>query len=118
MMQWTFDPHSGGNKISDARKRDVKRRIDSYAKEHLKDKCERIEVTFRSQLCYIYAIEIHQGTKQEMKTPMCRLRHFDLEKWSISLFTWSNEKYEPAMFPKGEWFGTVEEATELGGTFL
>ena len=115
--QWVFSPHSGGVKISPSRKTEVENRIRRYADLNLKDRCDRIDVRFRGALCYVDACQKEPG-RDEFRCPLCRLRHFDMERWSIALFTWSHEKYEPCIFPSGEWFGTIEECLELGSTFL
>jgi hypothetical protein len=115
--KWVFNPHSGGVKISQYRKAEVERRIFKYADQHWMDKCDRIEVRFRAEQCYVVVWKIEPDGK-EFRFPLCRLRHFDEERWSIALFTWSNEKYEPCIFPSGEWFGTIEECLELGQSFL
>ena len=115
--QWVFDPHSGGVKISPYRKAEVENQIQSYADQNSKGKCDRIEVRFREALCYVVAWK-KESDGTEFRFPLCRLRHFDIERWSISLFTWSNEKYEPCILPSGEWFGSIEECLGLGATFL
>jgi hypothetical protein len=115
--QWVFDPHSGGVKLSQSRKREVENRIQRYAEENLQEKSDKIETRFRGPLCYVTAWQTESDGRQ-FRFPLCRLRHFDMERWSIALFTWSNEKYEPCIFPSGEWFGTIEECLELGTTFL
>ena len=51
-------------------------------------------------------------------THLVRLRHFDLERWSLALFTYSNEKYSPCVYPNGESFGTVEQAFDVGSVYL
>lgn len=113
---WVFDPHSGGIKLTDSRKNQVKNRISRLAADIYGDRCSCVKIRFRTQLCYVDAItDSDEGDKVY---PLCRLRHFDLERWSISLFTWSNEKYEPTIFPSGEWFGTLEECIHLSGQFL
>ena len=114
--QWVFDPHSGGVKIGPYRKAEVENRIFKYADQYLKNKCHRIEVRFRGALCYVVAWKT-KSDGEEFCFPLCRLRHFDKERWSIALFTWSNEKYEPCIFPSGEWFGNIEECLKLGATF-
>ena len=115
--QWGFDPHAGAVKISSARKSEVEERIKRYAREKLKAKCDRVEVRFRGALCYVTALQTEPDGK-EYRFPLCRLRHFDLERWSIALFTWSNERYEPCIIPPGNWVGTIEECLDLGTTFL
>jgi len=115
--QWVFNPHAGGVKISSLRKAEIENRIKRYANEKLKTKCDGVEVRFRGALCYVTALQ-NEPDGNKYRFPLCRLRHFDLEKWSIALFTWSNERYEPCILPSGEWFGSVEECLELGTTFL
>ena len=115
--QWVFDPHSGGVKLSQSRKIEVEKRIKKYFNRNLMDKCDRVEVRFRGALCYVTALRTESDGEQ-FRFPLCRLRHFDMERWSVSLFTWSNEKYEPCIFPSGEWVGTVADCLELGTTFL
>ena len=52
-------------------------------------------------------------------THLCRLRYFGKEdEWSLAFFTYSNEKYSPCVFRSGSWFGTPEEAFEIGATYL
>ena len=115
-MHWVLDPHSGGVKLTDSRKTLSKNAIKKHAEQAYLGRCSCVKIRFRSQFCYIDAVTEEEG--REFTQPLCRLRHFDLDRWSIALFTWSNERYEPAMFPNGEWFGTLEECVELGGAFL
>ena len=115
-MNWVFDPHSGGVKLSEARKSQVRDRIIDLAERLYAGRCSRVEIKFRQQFCYLAAVVKEDDS--EIRQQLCRLRHFDLEKWSIALFTWSNERYEPCIFPTGEWFGTLEECVSLGGSFL
>jgi hypothetical protein len=46
-----------------------------------------------------------------------RIRYFGADKWSYAFYTYSNERYEPATFG-GEWFGTPEEAFDIGARYL
>ncbi len=118
--QWVFDPHSGGSKVSPSRKIQVEQRIRKFADQNFKGRGDKIEVRFRGALCYValYIEYKDEPDREDFRFPLCRLRHFDIDRWSISLFLWSNEKYEPTMFPSGEWFGTIEECLEFAGSFL
>ena len=49
---------------------------------------------------------------------LCRLRYFDHDRWSLAFYTYSHEKYEPCVYPNGGWFGTPEEAFDIGATYL
>lgn len=51
-------------------------------------------------------------------THLCRLRHFDINRWSVAFYTYSNEKYSPCVFSNGNWFGTMEDAFDIGAVYL
>jgi hypothetical protein len=46
-----------------------------------------------------------------------RLRHFAEDKWSLALYLYSHERYEPSVYVTGEHFVTPEEAIDLCATF-
>jgi hypothetical protein len=114
----------------------VRERILKHAERNYAGKYTRIDVRFRGALCYIDAYrEPHVGkddppaclgeTREEFverlrKTPkhLCRMRHFDIDRWSLAFYTYSYERYEPCVFPNGEWFGTPEEAFDVGAAYL
>jgi hypothetical protein len=48
---------------------------------------------------------------------LCRLRYFAEDEWSLALYLYSHESYEPSVFVTGEHFGTPEEAIDLCATF-
>ena len=50
---------------------------------------------------------------------LCRLRYFGNEdEWSLAFFTYSNEKYSPCVFETGSFFGTPEQAFDVGAMYL
>ena len=96
-----------------------------------------MEVRFRGPFCYIDAYtEPEPPTKallrslgetkaqyyerlRNVPTHLCRLRYFAArDRWSVAFYTYSNGRYEPAIFPSGEWFGTPEEGLDLGAVYL
>jgi hypothetical protein len=133
---WVFDPHSGGKKIPPATQNAVRKRILEHAQRNYAGKFLRIDVRFRGALCYIDAYEepyvekrhptASMGETREeyiqrlryAPIPLCRLRYFDTNRWSLAFYTYSHEKYEPCLFLSGEWFGTPEEAFDVGATHL
>jgi hypothetical protein len=135
-MPWVFDPQSGGVKIPKAVQERTRQRILDYAEKHYQGKYTRLDIRFRGALCYIDAyqepdvprgwppkdgcISREEYIERLRNTPihLCRLRHFAENRWSLAFFTYSNEKYEPCVFQNGEWFGTPEEAFEIGATYL
>ena len=50
---------------------------------------------------------------------LCRLRYFgDDNGWSMALYTYSHEKYEPCVFMTGDWQGTPEDAFEIAAMYF
>lgn len=131
------DPHAGGVKIPEAVRRRTEQRLQDYANAHYAGKFIRIDIRFRAAFCYIDAyteppepnsklLEITHETPQQYRDRvasfplhLCRLRYFGQEEsWSVAFFTYSNERYEPSMFNNGTFFGTPEEAFEIGAMYL
>ena len=133
---WTFTPHLGGVKISPATQAEVIRRITDHAEKNYAGKFTRLDIRFRGALCYVDAYKepyIKKGdppewmneTREEYidrlrntPTHLCRMRYFDKNRWSVAFYTYSNEKYSPCVFPNGNWFGTPEEAFDIGAVYL
>ena len=133
---WMLTPHAGGRKIASVTQDVVRQRILAYAERNYAGKYIRIDVRFRGALCYVdayrepYVGEKHptadRGETREQflrrlrntPTHLCRLRHFDTDRWSVAFYTYSNERYEPCILPNGEWFGTPEECFDIGAVYL
>lgn len=134
---WMLDPHSGGVKIPETVKKQVRERIEAYAAKKYKGKYKRLDFRFRGPLCFIDAYlertlapgwppKNFPETRDQMlerlrNTPihLCRMRYFGNEdRWSLAFFTYSNERYTPCVFRSGEFFGTPEEAFDVGATYL
>jgi len=134
---WVYDPHSGGIKIPETVRVSTRKRILKYAEKHYSGKYLRIDIRFRSQLCYIDAYtepyvpldfdtslfgEFREERIEQLRnvpTHLCRLRYFgDEDNWSMAFFTYSNEKYEPSFFNNGSFHGTPEEAFETSAVYL
>jgi hypothetical protein len=136
---WVFDPDSGGQPIPEPVRRRTEERLQREAARQFAGRYTRLEVRFRGQFCYVDAY-----TEPEPPTPtwpppdwpesrteyaerlrntpthLCRLRYFgDAERWGFAFYTYSNERYELAVFPSGEFFGPPEEALRVsGGAYL
>lgn len=134
---WVMDPQSGGQRIQDAAKRRISRRILDHAAEHYAGKYNRIDVRFRGQFCYIDAYtepyvardydptligesrEAYIERLRNTPTHLCRLRYFGNEnQWSMAFYTYSHEEYEPCVFNNGCWYGTPEEAFDTSAVYL
>jgi len=134
---WVYDPQSGGQKIPDAIKPQLRQRILDHAEKHYAGKYIRIEIRFRGKFCYIDAYtepyvakrydphlygesrEEHIERLRNTPTHLCRLRYFgDENRWSMAFYTYSHEKYEPSVFNNGSWHGTPEEAFDTSAVYL
>jgi len=136
MKTWSFNPHTGGVKISSAKQPEVRQRIERYAALNYTGRYIRLEIRFRGALCYIDAftepqppspsqLKITKETKEQFierlrsfPTHLGRLRYFGGDRWSYAFYTYSTERYEPTVFHSGDWFGTPEEAFDIGASYL
>jgi hypothetical protein len=112
-MIWQHDPHSGGNKINKKQHDIIREKIISYAKSKYQDLFDELEVKFRGKFCYI-------NTKKDSKNfmPIGRMRFFDMDRWSIAIFLYSNETYEPGWFPNNEDVGNIEDCVDYCSQFF
>lgn len=131
--QWVFAPDSGGVRIPEPVKQRTEARIRCYAEQHFAGRYTRLDVRFRGQFCYIdaYTEPAPPGpnwpppewgeTREEFlerlrstPTHLCRLRYFGREEaWGFAFYTYSNERYELAMFPSNEFLGPPEDAFQV-----
>lgn len=113
-MPWVYDPQSGGVKIPPRLHEEICKQVESYARARPWYPKIQLKLRFKSQFCYVDTMEEGDGRI----FPLCRLRHFNQHGWSLALFTYSNEKYEPCIFPGGKWEGTLEAALKLCEPFI
>jgi len=129
---WVFDPHSGGNKIPDAVRRETVAWLEKHAAAHYAGLYTRLDIRFRGALCYIDAFtepeepskalleatgETREQFLERVRTVplhLCRLRYFAPDRWSLAFYTYSNERYEPCVFRNGTFLGTPEEGFDAG----
>jgi hypothetical protein len=113
-MPWVYDPHSGGSKIPLQLHQELYKQAELFVRT--RSWCSKIQLKlrFKSQFCYVDTIE-----KTDSRIfPLCRLRYFKSGTWSLAIFTYSNERYEPCLFPDGKWEGTLEQALEVCEPFI
>lgn len=134
---WVFSPHAGGSRISPSVQADTRHRILTHAERRYAGRYSRLDVRFRGALCYIDAycepeppskalLRLTGETRAEFverlrATPihLCRLRYSGgPRRWTVAFYAYSSERYEPAAFPSGDFFGTPEEALDLGAVYL
>lgn len=135
--QWVFAPDSGGVRIAEGVKARTVARIERFAAEHFAGRYTRLDIRFRGQFCYIDAYtepplgqnwppadrpesrEEYLARLRDGPTHLCRLRYFGNEEgWGFAFYTYSNERYELAVFPSGEFFGPPEEAFRAASVYL
>lgn len=135
-MPWVFAPHSGGVKIPPTVQDRTRQRLLAHAQKNYQGRYLSLDIRFRGALCYIDAFvepdaapnwppkdwgetraEFIQRLRQT-PTHLVRLRHFAPDNWSVAFYTYSNDRYEPAAFPNGTFFGTPEEALDIGAVYL
>ena len=133
---WTLDPQSGGKNIPENEKPVIRKQILAYAEANYQGKYSKIDIKFKGVFCYIDAYtEPYVGKKhstadfgetreqyinrlRNTPTHLCRLRYFSIDRWSMAFYTYSHERYEPCLFSKGDWFGTLEEGFDIGAVYL
>ena len=115
MKRWTYDPHSGGSKILPKAQEAIEKQVEVYASTRPWYSEIQLKVRFKGQFCYIDTVE--KRGKDERLFPLCRLRNLS-RGWSLSLFTYSNDRYEPCVLPGGNWEGTIEEALSVCDPFI
>jgi len=134
---WVRDPHSGGAKIPPAVRRRTQQRIRAYAAGRYAGKFTELAIRFRGAVCYVDAyvepempsrrlLRALGETRQEylhrvrnVPLHLCRLRYFGTDDaWSMAFYTYSNERYEPCTFPNSTFYGTPEDAFEVGAVYL
>ncbi len=129
-------PRTGGKPVPQPVQNAVRMRILNHARERYGGKYWKIGVRFSGSLCYIDAYqEPRPGSdgvatltgetpaefaERVRNTPvhLVRLGYFDEDRWTLSFYTYSHERYEPCSYPNGEEFGTVEQAFDVGAVYL
>lgn len=113
-MSWVYDPHTGGLKIPPSLYNSLRKEVAvfSYA-QSWHGKIE-LKLRFKNQSFYIDVVD----QADESVFPLCRLRYLNSEKWSLTIFTYSNERYSISYFKTGKWEGTITEALETCENFI
>jgi len=112
-MIWVYDPHSGGIKIPKNEHEEICRKAEHFAKTRSWYSDFFLQLRFKNQFCYIDGVD----RKNNQSFPLCRLRYFNKKEWSLSLYTYSNDRYESCVFSNSQ-TGTLEEAIEICEGYL
>jgi len=111
-MPWILSPPSRGVKIPPSSYTDISDRVSTYASSRPWNASYKLQLRFKGQFCYVDSLE-----KDGTICPLGRLRYFQMEKWSLALYTYSNDRYEPCLLPQGL-SGTLEEAISVCEFYL
>ena len=114
MATWYYNPHTGGNKIPPSTYDSIRKQVSAFANTRSWSSDTSLVLRFKGQFCYID--ELKHGEEQAF--PLCRLRYFNNQEWSLALFTYSNERYESCIFSNGKQTGTLEQAIEVSEVFI
>ena len=123
---WQINPHGGGRSIPESVRETTRASIVEHAAQHFGDRA--IEVRFRAQFCYVDAyLELAadgddrgaggtapDGVRSEAMQ-LCRLRYFGPDRWSLAIYSYAHERYDPSVFGDGEWFGPAAAGFDLAG---
>lgn len=114
MAPWVYTPHSGGQKIPPITQEIIRKELADYSCQRPWHPKQQLMARFKSQFCYIDTID----TEKKRSFPLCRLRYFRKNSFSLALFAYSHERYEPTIFSSGKLEGTLIEALELCEPFI
>ncbi len=130
-------PDAGGTTIPSDVRQGTERRVRDYAERQYAGTFSQLGIRFHGALCYIDAyvepeppsrgpLRVLGETREEyfkrvrqVPLHLCRLRYFGGQRvWSMGFYTYSNGRYELCTFPNGTFYGTPEEAFEVGAAYL
>lgn len=110
---WVKDAHAGGVKIPPAVAEQTKKAIEACWRSEFRGLFKKVFVRFKGHFCYIDG-----DVGEPVALQLCRLRHFRPDSWSVDLYNYSSETYDPAPLPSGEDSGPAVEGFRLAASFL
>ena len=114
MAPWVYAPHSGGQKIPPRLQEEIRKAVADYSCHRPWHPNHQLVVRFKTQFCYIDTISDNDNYHYKL----CRLRYFKANDFSLALFIYSHERYEPTVFSNGKQQGTLIEALNLCEPFI
>ena len=133
--RWVLDPNRGGRPVPDSTRRATTHRLQRYSEERFAGRYRELDIRFKAQFCYVDAYlepteppagwpppgsaESREELMERLRaTPLhlFRLRFFgDPDRWGFAFFSYASERYEPSVFPTGDFHGTPEDAHDVAG---
>jgi len=129
---WQQDPHRGGRPVPDTVRASTKAALFEHARRHFA--AHEIGVRFKAQFCYVdgtlepaarpdTALGDTRGEGKALPDaarsdlmPLCRLRFFAPDRWSLALYSYAHETYDPSVFATGEFFGPACDGFDLAAS--
>ena len=112
---WQFNPHAGGRSIPESVRRATTAAIIEHGKQHFAGRYAEIVIRYGAQFCYSEArLEPAPASAAGSDSlELCRLRFFGPDRWSLAVYSYAHERYEPSVFGDGEFFGRAEDGFDL-----
>lgn len=128
--RWVYAPSTGGVSVPEWLRPVVAARLRAHLEERFAGRYRELEVRFHGKFCYVDVYQEpelaqewpppgwdetrEQALERLRRTPLhlCRLRHRGRDRWSFDAYSYAAERYEPCVFPTGEWVGAAEDAVD------
>ena len=112
---WQFSPHTGGRPVPDTVRRATTATIRDHAERNFAGRFNEIDVRFRAQFCYVDAClepeELPAARPNALQ--LCRLRFLGPDRWSLAIYSYAHDRYDPSVFADGEFIGRAEDGFDL-----
>jgi hypothetical protein len=96
----------------------LRKRLAIHAAQTWKERCARVEVSFRGRFAVVdaYLRDEETGKEEEVSTHLCRLEYVGRpDLWGFAFYKYSEERYERSYLPNGSMGGTPEECFDCAG---
>ena len=112
---WQLNPHAGGRSIPESMRRATTTGIIEHANTHFAGHYAEIVVRYRAQFCYVDANLEPAAPPADASNSLqlCRLRFLGPDRWSLAVYSYAHERYEPSVFGDGEFVGRAEDGFDL-----
>jgi hypothetical protein len=104
----------------------------AHGQRHFTGRYRELDVRFKAQFCYADAyVEPEEPVADEesvnaggnrgeflerdrsSELKLCRLRFFAPDRWSLAIYSYAQERYEPSVFADGRFFGRPQDGFDL-----
>ena len=111
---WQFNPHAGGRSIPESVRRATTAGIIEHGNRYFAGRYAEIVTRYRAQFCYVDAnLEPTPPAAGSNSLQLCRLRFLGPDRWSLAVYSYAHERFEPSVFADGEFVGRAEDGFDL-----